>query len=112
MAPTAAGPLVPRLSSTLLPNLMGYSCLPSPPLFPAPPPGREEGEKFNVWVAWLNLENAYGSQPTPEKAAMDLLKRALQYTDHKKMYLAALGGSIRTSISDGRMKWGSWELAA
>ncbi|KAG2498018.1 hypothetical protein HYH03_004276 [Edaphochlamys debaryana] len=51
---------------------------------------REEGEKFNVWVAWLNLENAYGT-PTPEEAASELLKRALQYNDHKKMYMAALG---------------------
>ena len=22
---------------------------------------REEGEKLNVWVAWMNLENLYGS---------------------------------------------------
>lgn len=51
----------------------------------------EEGEKFNVWVAWLNLETAYGTQPSPEEAAMGLLRRALQYTDQKKMYLAALG---------------------
>ena len=51
---------------------------------------REEGEKFNVWVAWLNLENAYG-MPSPEEAAAALLKRALQYSDPKRMYLAALG---------------------
>lgn len=38
---------------------------------------REEGEKFNIWVAWLNLENAYGS-PNPEDAAMELLHKALQ----------------------------------
>ncbi|KAG2446158.1 hypothetical protein HXX76_000753 [Chlamydomonas incerta] len=52
---------------------------------------REEGEKFNVWVAWLNLENAFGTQPSPEEAAMGLLRRALSYTDQKKMYMAALG---------------------
>ncbi|KXZ56455.1 hypothetical protein GPECTOR_1g407 [Gonium pectorale] len=52
---------------------------------------REEGEKFNVWVAWLNLETAYGTQPSPDEAAMALLRRALQATDPKKMYLAALG---------------------
>jgi rRNA biogenesis protein RRP5 len=38
---------------------------------------REEGEKFNVWVAWLNLENAYGS-PDPAAAVMALFNRALQ----------------------------------
>lgn len=38
---------------------------------------REEGEKFNVWVAWLNLENAYGA-PDPAEAVMALFRRALQ----------------------------------
>ncbi|EFJ44854.1 rRNA processing protein Rrp5/programmed cell death protein 11 [Volvox carteri f. nagariensis] len=61
---------------------------------------REEGEKFNVWVAWLNLENAYGSSPSPEEAVMELLKRALQYTDQKKMYLAALGIFERSGRDD------------
>ena len=44
-----------------------------------------------MWVAWLNLENAFGTQPSPEEAAMGLLRRALSYTDQKKMYMAALG---------------------
>ncbi|GLI68751.1 hypothetical protein VaNZ11_013243 [Volvox africanus] len=57
---------------------------------------REENEKFNVWVAWLNLENAYGITPSPEEAAMGMLKKALQYTDQKKMYMAALGIFERT----------------
>eukprot|EP00195_Chlamydomonas_chlamydogama_P014936 CAMPEP_0202909786 /NCGR_PEP_ID=MMETSP1392-20130828/50287_1 /ASSEMBLY_ACC=CAM_ASM_000868 /TAXON_ID=225041 /ORGANISM="Chlamydomonas chlamydogama, Strain SAG 11-48b" /LENGTH=243 /DNA_ID=CAMNT_0049599651 /DNA_START=1 /DNA_END=728 /DNA_ORIENTATION=- len=67
---------------------------------------REEQEKFNVWVAWLNLENAYGS-PNPEEAAMKLLQRALQYNEPKKMYLAALGifeRSGRTQASDQLLK--------
>ncbi|GBF92560.1 hypothetical protein Rsub_05174 [Raphidocelis subcapitata] len=53
-------------------------------------PYREEGEKFNVWVAWLNLEGAYGA-PDPAAALMALFNRALQYTDQKKLYLALLG---------------------
>jgi rRNA biogenesis protein RRP5 len=50
---------------------------------------REQGEKFNVWVAWLNLEAVYGS-PTPEAAVSELFQKALQYTDQKKLYLALL----------------------
>ncbi len=75
-----------------MPNLLFHSSVPL--LFVFPFVFRfcsEEGEKFNVWVAWLNLETAYGTQPSPEEAAMGLLRRALQYTDQKKMYLAALG---------------------
>ena len=60
---------------------------------------REEGEKFNVWVAWLNLENVYG-QPTPEEAVMKLFQRALQYNDQKKMYMAALGIAERSSRTE------------
>jgi hypothetical protein len=57
---------------------------PSPP--PRPPVAeralaaihyREEGEKFNVWLAWLNLENSYGT-PDPAAALMALFNRALQ----------------------------------
>ena len=49
---------------------------------------REEREKLNVWVAYLNLENTYG-QP-PEEAVMKLFQRALQHVDQKKLYLALL----------------------
>lgn len=49
---------------------------------------REEREKLNVWVAFLNLENTYG-QP-PEEAVMKLFQRALQHVDQKKLYLALL----------------------
>ncbi len=49
---------------------------------------REEREKLNVWVAYLNLENIYG-QP-PEDAVMKLFQRALQHVDQKKLYLALL----------------------
>ncbi|KAK9823324.1 hypothetical protein WJX72_001906 [[Myrmecia] bisecta] len=56
---------------------------------------REEAEKFNVWVAYLNLENLYGSPP--DEAVMKLFQRALAYTDQKKLYLAMLGITERTN---------------
>ena len=49
---------------------------------------REEREKLNMWVAYLNLENTYG-QP-PDEAVMKLFQRALQHVDQKKLYLALL----------------------
>ncbi|XP_042394409.1 rRNA biogenesis protein RRP5-like [Zingiber officinale] len=55
---------------------------------------REEGEKFNVWVAYLNLENEYGNPP--EVAVKEVFQRALQYCDPKKLYLALLGVYERT----------------
>ena len=51
-------------------------------------PRREEREKLNVWVAYLNLENTYGSPP--DEAVMKLFQRALQHVDQKKLYLALL----------------------
>lgn len=59
----------------------------------------QQEEKFNVWVAFLNLENSFADDP--ERAAADLLQRALQQNDAKKMYLAALDifqRSQRTSL--------------
>lgn len=43
---------------------------------------REETEKMNVWIALLNLENAYGSDETVEEA----FKRACQYNDPQEIY--------------------------
>ncbi|KAL6864274.1 hypothetical protein J3F83DRAFT_743211 [Trichoderma novae-zelandiae] len=43
---------------------------------------REETEKLNVWVAYLNLEVAYGSKQTVE----DVFKRACQYNDEQEVY--------------------------
>ena len=40
-------------------------------------PCREEGEKLNVWVARLNLENLYGSQ----ESLMAVFQAALQQND-------------------------------
>lgn len=57
-------------------------------LFTAAHQCREQHEKFNVWLAYLNLENTFAENP--EEAASALLQRALQYNDAKKMYLAAI----------------------
>lgn len=43
---------------------------------------REEAEKLNVWVAYLNLEVAYGSKQTVE----EVFKRACQYNDEQEVY--------------------------
>jgi rRNA biogenesis protein RRP5 len=56
---------------------------------------REEREKLNVWVAWLNLENLYGT-PSPDEAVMALFQRALQHCDQKKLYAALLAILQRT----------------
>lgn len=44
---------------------------------------REEGEKLNVWIALLNLENTFGTEDTTEA----LFKRAIQFNDPKTMHL-------------------------
>jgi rRNA biogenesis protein RRP5 len=43
---------------------------------------REETEKMNVWIALLNLENAYGTDETTEEA----FKRACQYNDAQEIH--------------------------
>lgn len=55
---------------------------------------REEAEKLNVWLAYFNLENEYGSPP--EEAVSKLFLRALQSCDPKKVHLALLGMYERT----------------
>ncbi|XP_068652858.1 rRNA biogenesis protein RRP5 isoform X2 [Aristolochia californica] len=49
---------------------------------------REEGEKLNIWVAYLNLEKMHGDPP--EEAVVKIFQRALQYCDQKKIHLALL----------------------
>mmetsp|Transcript_22412 Transcript_22412/g.44436 ORF Transcript_22412/g.44436 Transcript_22412/m.44436 type:complete len:897 (-) Transcript_22412:227-2917(-) len=44
---------------------------------------REEQEKFNVWIAYLNLENMYGS----EDSVVAVMNRAIQYNDKKKIWM-------------------------
>jgi len=55
---------------------------------------REEEERLNVWVAYFNLENEYGSPR--EDAVKKVFQRALQYCDHKKLHLALLALYERT----------------
>lgn len=57
---------------------------------------RDEAEKFNVWQAWLNLENLYGS-PTTDEAVTRLFQKALPYCNAKKLYLALLDILERTN---------------
>ncbi|KAF5463024.1 hypothetical protein F2P56_018978 [Juglans regia] len=55
---------------------------------------REENEKLNIWVAYINLENEYGNPP--QEAVMKVFQRALQYNDPERVYLALLGMYERT----------------
>ena len=50
---------------------------------------REQEEKHNVWVAYLNLEFEHGAPPS-EEAAMALFRRGLPYNDSKRFHLALL----------------------
>ena len=43
---------------------------------------REETEKLNVWIAYLNLEVAYGSKQTID----EVFKRACQYNNEQEVY--------------------------
>jgi rRNA biogenesis protein RRP5 len=42
-----------------------------------------EQEKFNMWIAYINLENSFGEL----KNLQDVVKRALEVNDKKKVYL-------------------------
>lgn len=42
-----------------------------------------EEDKFNLWVAYMNLENNFGSQDTLQK----VVKRALEVNDRQRIYL-------------------------
>lgn len=59
---------------------------------------REEGEKLNIWIAMLNLENTFG---TPESLD-ELLKRACQYMDsftihNKLLSIYQMSGKIENA---------------
>jgi len=43
---------------------------------------RDEGEKMNIWIALLNMENSFGTEETLD----DAFRRACEYTDKKKMH--------------------------
>lgn len=43
----------------------------------------EETERFNLWVAYINLENQYGDM----RSLTEVVKRAVEVNDKKKIYL-------------------------
>jgi rRNA biogenesis protein RRP5 len=43
---------------------------------------REESEKFNVWIAFLNLENSYGTQDS----LVQVFQRALEQNEPKQVF--------------------------
>jgi len=56
---------------------------------------REEGEKLNIWVAYLNMENSFGS----EEKLHEVFHRACQYAD-KKMHSHLASIFIKTGKFD------------
>lgn len=59
---------------------------------------REEAEKINIWTAYLNLENAYGTDETLE----EVFKRACQYNDEQVVYERLTTIYIKTGKHDVR----------
>lgn len=57
---------------------------------------REEGEKANIWVAFLNMENSFGTDETLE----EVFQRACEYTDKKKMHSHLVSILIKSGKDD------------
>jgi rRNA biogenesis protein RRP5 len=57
---------------------------------------REETEKLNIWVAYLNMENSFGTEETLE----EVFRRACEYTDKKKMYSHLVSILIKSGKHD------------
>lgn len=57
---------------------------------------REEDEKFNIWVALLNLENSFGT----EESLDETFKRAQQFCDPKTVHLKLLNIYIQSNKMD------------
>ena len=57
---------------------------------------REEGEKLNVWIALLNLENTYGSENSLDAA----FKQACQYNDSEDIHERLISIYIQSSQND------------
>lgn len=57
---------------------------------------REEAEKLNVWVALLNLENAYGTDDSLE----EVFKRACQYNDSEEIHEKLISIYIQSEKND------------
>lgn len=63
---------------------------------------REEAEKLNVWVAYLNLENAYGTEETLD----EVFKRACQYNDEQVVHERLTTIYIQTGKHDVSLQAG------
>ena len=59
------------------------------------------GERLNVFLAWLNLENSFGS----EEAMGEVLREALQCCDQYKVGVAGDGRSGRVTITYSSQQW-------
>jgi len=57
---------------------------------------REEGEKSNIWVAYLNMENSFGTYETLE----EVFRRACEYTDKKRMHSHLVSILIKSGKDD------------
>lgn len=57
---------------------------------------REENEKLNIWVAYLNMENSFGTDETLD----EVFQRACEYADKKKMYSHLASILIRSGKDD------------
>lgn len=57
---------------------------------------REEAEKLNIWIAYLNLENAYGTNDTLE----EVFNRACQYNDEQVAHERLTTIYIKTGKQD------------
>jgi rRNA biogenesis protein RRP5 len=57
---------------------------------------REEGEKLNIWVAYLNMENSFGADETLE----EVFRRACEYADKKKIHSHLVSILIKSGKND------------
>ncbi len=57
---------------------------------------REESEKMNVWIALLNLENAYGTDDSLE----EIFQRACQYNDAQEIHERLISIYIQSGKND------------
>jgi rRNA biogenesis protein RRP5 len=60
---------------------------------------REQREQLNVWVAWMNLEAAYGEEPR-DAAVGRVFAAACKQSDHKALHLALVGTHQRAGRKD------------
>lgn len=57
---------------------------------------REEGEKLNIWVAFMNMENSFGTDETLD----EVFRRACEYADKKKMHSHLVSILIKSGKDD------------